>query len=117
MNRTIILRKIVNIATDYYNLKNISFSALLSESGFHEMLSSVTENDILGELVKDSTLSDQWFLWSENKRTNSGWYLTNNRNDNYVVGYFPPNGEILNFSNKLKACAAFIKREIEDTEI
>ena len=53
---------------------------------------------------------------SEDKRTTSGWYFIQYEKGNYIVGYFPSNADMkaIEFVDIKEACAAFIKKEIED---
>ncbi len=58
---------------------------------------------------------EYWLAWSENRRSDSGWYFTKGEDGQYVVGYYPQrNGfKEIEFSDKFNACTAFIKKEIE----
>jgi hypothetical protein len=49
----------------------------------------ISEADIFQELNQHLECIDLWLKWSENKRSNSGWYFRENEIGQYVVGYFP----------------------------
>ena len=55
--------------------------------------------------------------YSEDKRTSSGWYITENDEGSYEVGYVTQGGHLrqrLVYDTLVDACAAFVKREIEN---
>jgi sulfite reductase beta subunit-like hemoprotein len=112
----IIINKVISLATEFYNKSNVSIYTLLKETGYFEMYNQINEADILNELTIHPEFIDKWFSWSENKRSSSGWYLKQNENSKYAVGYFPANRDIaqIEYSDIKEACAAFIIREIEE---
>lgn len=95
---------------------NISIYSLLKESGYFELHNQISEADIFENLTQHLEHVDQWLNLSEGKRSSSGWYFKQNDNGKYVVGYFPTKEHLkpTEYLDKVKACAAFIKREIED---
>jgi hypothetical protein len=55
--------------------------------------------------------------YADDKRTSSGWYVTLNDEGCYETGYIADVWTRTNrvrYDNAIDACAAFIKREIED---
>ena len=55
--------------------------------------------------------------YADDKRTSSGWYVTLNDEGCYEAGYIADVWTRTNrvrYDNAIDACAAFIKREIED---
>ena|ERR1035437_3711140 len=115
----IILNKVISLSTEFYNKRNVSIYTLLMETGYFEMYEQINETDILYELTIHPEFINKWFSWSENKRSRSGWYIKQNDNSTYAVGYFPANRDIpqLLYWDIKEACAAFIIREIEEIRI
>jgi len=90
--------------------------SLLKESGYFEMYEQVSEADITEGLNKHPECINDWLMVSEDKRTSSGWCFTQNGNEKYTVGYYPAtaNFRLTTYTDAKEACAAFIKREIEN---
>ena len=111
-----ILNKIISLSTEFYNKRNVSIYTLLKETGYFEMYKNINETDVLNELAIHPEFINMWFSWSENKRSSSGWYIKQNDNSTYTVGYFPTNKDMpqLEFFDIKEACAAFIIKEIEE---
>lgn len=117
MDEKTTIEAIVYLPNKFYNLENKSMYALLKETGYFEIFNKVTEGDIYNALNQHPSLVNEWMIWSENKQTSSGWYFMKEDNkDQHVVNYLPPKRghEKLEFLDVKKACAAFIKREIEE---
>lgn len=116
MGKSRTIQDIIFLPDRFYSEGNLSIYSLLKESGYFELHDQINEADIFQELTQHLECIDQWLSWSENKRSSSGWYFRENENGQYVVGYFPLQ-ESLNttdYFDKIEACSAFIKREIED---
>jgi hypothetical protein len=71
---------------------------------------SIDISGVSGYLLDHPALIDDWEKWSANKRTSSGCYFSG-QPGGYVVGYHPK-GETLRFSERQRACAEFIRREL-----
>jgi len=112
----IIINKVISLCAEFYNKRNVSIYTLLKETGYFDMYNQINETDILYELIIHPEFINNWFSWSENKRSQSGWYIKRNENSTYAVGFFPVNIDIplLVYSDIKEACAAFIIREIEE---
>jgi hypothetical protein len=93
--------------------------SLLKESGYFEMHDQIGEIELYEALNKHLECVDQWLTLSESKRVSSGWYFEDNTNGTYSVGYYPQQKNLTpaEYFDKVKACAAFIKREIEDIRV
>ena len=104
----------------FHDLGNVSVYALLAESGYLDSSEDITEEAILQGLHAQPECIQDWRIFSEDKRT-TGWYLMEPVNGCYGVGYIPPKGQAriadLKYSDEASACAAFIKREIENIRI
>jgi len=110
-----IIEWIINIPCEYYALKNISFYTLLKNTGYFKINYEIDEADIVEALRNRPEIVQYWIQWSEDKRTDSGWYIEVVNSGRYIVGYYPANRnkKPKNYSDKIEACAAFIKREIQ----
>jgi len=98
----------------FYDERNISMITLLRESGYYKFYKEIDPIDILQVLTELRECIKYWITWSENKRTSSGWYIIN-RNNKYIVGFYPENknSKLEEYDNEAEACANFIKKEIE----
>jgi hypothetical protein len=118
MEKSHVIKNIVFLPKRFYTERNVSIYSLLEESGYFELYDQIRETDIVKELVKHLECIDQWMNLSENKRSSSGWYFKQTENSKYIVGYFShpsqENLKTIEYFDKFEACAAFIKREIED---
>lgn len=113
-----IVNKIVNIPLEYKR-GNKSFAALLKASGYLELQDEVNEADIVSALAEYQNCINEWVIFSDNKRTDSGWFIQKGSNAQCVVGYFPTEIGIPEniFTNEKLACAFFIKKEIESIKL
>jgi hypothetical protein len=109
MEKQTILKKLVFLADNFYQGEK-SVYMLLTESGYFQFHEDISEHNIYSTLLQYPQCIGRWFIFSGDKRTNGGYWL-NQLNANYFeVGYgLKP----LFFQDKHKACAAFIKRELE----
>jgi len=66
--------------------------------------------------IKNALMMDE--LHSEDKRSNSVWYFQQENEETFVVGFFDRKNskmnQLIKYTDRIEACAAFIKREIED---
>lgn len=109
-----IIEKIINLPFDF-SKKNKSIYCLLQESGYFSLYDQINDDQILEILRRQPQSIEYWLTWSGNKRSDAGWYFTKNENGQYFVGYYPEENNFKEISlfDKFKACALFIKREIE----
>jgi hypothetical protein len=116
MNKDSAINNIIYLPGRFYKHKDVSIYSLLKESGYFELHDQISEANIFDELTKHSECIDQWLAWSANKRSSSGWYFKQNENGKYIVGFSPPNEnlKVTEYFDIAEACAAFVKREIED---
>ena len=112
--------KLIYIPQDLKKIGNISFYDLLKRTGYFELHKRVNENIICRALEVNIECISEWITYSEDKRCSSGWYIKKESNDNYLVGYYPHNDKKHTnkiFSNRIEACASFIKHEIEEIRL
>lgn len=116
MNTSNLIKSILSLPEKFHALGNASIYSLLKETGYFEIHRQINEAAILDELNKHPEYINHWLNWSDDKRTTSGWYFKQNENGKYVVGYFPTREESkqIEYSDSKEACAAFVKREIEE---
>ena len=116
MKKDYVINNIIYLLDKFYKLGNISIYSLLKESGYFELYNQISELEISVMLIQHSKCIDQWLSWSENKRNSSGWYFKQKEDGKYIVGYFPTKEDLktTEYFEIIEACAAFIKREVED---
>jgi len=89
--------------------------SVLREIGYFQFFEKIDKAAISDALRKRPECIKLWIQWSQDKRTNSGWYLEMDDNGDYVVGHFPDNGlGRSTYPDPIAAAAEFIKLEIED---
>lgn len=110
-----VIDNIINIPAKFHYLGNVSFYSLLKETGYFDLFDQINEKQIKVQLIKHPEWIEQWLHYSDDKRVSSGWFLTKNGSQKYVVGYYPPEKfKTLEFSDSKEACSVFIKFEIEE---
>jgi hypothetical protein len=95
---------------------NETLYSLLKQSGYFETYEQIHEDMLYEALASHPVCSYAWLFYSEDKRVSSGWFFEQNSQEKYTVGYYPPNENFkkIKYSDMRKACAAFIRLEIED---
>ncbi len=114
MKKYDIIMSLVNLASNLVDPKNKkSIQVLIRESGYESLDKVDLALELEAVLLKDRSLIMDWLNWSENKRTDKGWFIKN-ENHRYLVGYF--NGAVISksiiYSSESEACATFILNEI-----
>jgi hypothetical protein len=113
MNIDNIASVVIDLPRTFYSRNDASMYSLLRESGYFSVHEQVTESVIRDALRRRPELTLDWIGFSEAKRSSSGWFLRRGQVKGYQVGHYP-GGEPVGYSDEFAACAAFIKREIED---
>ena len=107
-----LIERIIYLPKEYENV-NKSTISIVQESGYFELYNKINEEQIAAMLQNHPQTIENWLQWSEDKRS-GGWYFTKGGENEYGVGYYPDyNFDFMDFSDKFKACAAYIIREIE----
>jgi hypothetical protein len=104
---------VINLPGNFHDRGDVSVYVLLQESGYFAVHEDVTEGAIHDALRRHPEVANDWMDFSEAKRASSGWFLRRGGAKGFQVGYYPDH-ELVDYSDELAACAAFIKREIED---
>lgn len=95
---------------------DMSMRTLLEQTGYIDNYKNFGVKEILEGLNENATLADSWLTYSSEKRSNAGWYIQDNENGKYLVGYYPEDVDLplRKYTEVNRACAVFIKQEIED---
>jgi hypothetical protein len=109
------IKEILFIPIRFYSESNISTYNLLKDTGYFENYKYVTPNAILEALKQYPECVKGWIMLSNDKRTDTGWYLIE-QNGGGIVGYFPDTIDkpSRKFADLAEACAHFIMLEIEE---
>jgi hypothetical protein len=111
------LRDVIALPRNFASRGSALIESLLQESGYFAVHDQVTERAIRDALLRNPEAMSEWLEFSENKRASSGWFLRRAGASEYHVGHFPATENSHGpaaYSEEAAACAAFIKREIED---
>jgi hypothetical protein len=88
-----------------------SWNSLLTEVGFIRGSTTLDPAVIVSYLEAHPDLIEAWLGYSEDKRTSSGWYITQAGAAGYEIGHFP-HGPRLTVATPAAAVAQFIVREL-----
>ena len=110
-----IIHDIIFLPKKFYEYGDISMYSLLKDKGYFEIYNQISEKNIQDVLARNPECIKLWQIWSENKRSSSGWFLGKNEDRKYTVGYIPAKEDLKSteYFDVIEACAAFINREIE----
>lgn len=108
------MEKICSIAKDFNNSNRINLYNLVSDRINRSNISSLEKENVINCLKDNPDYIVDWLLYSENKRTSSGWYFKLHKKD-CIVGFIKE-GVIEKekiFVSKYEACAEYIIIEIK----
>jgi hypothetical protein len=94
--------------------------SLLEATGYFGFHNQISEPDIRAALGRCPQCVEEWMQYSEDKRTMSGWYVAHNDEGCYEIGYLTERGDLqqrLVYKENVDACAAFVKRELENIRL
>jgi hypothetical protein len=119
MDTESLLLKIIDLPDQFKKVGNKSIITLLKESGYVESFDNINEDNIAELLGKYPEKIIYWLIWSDDKRSRSGWYFIQENENLFRIGYLPKDKKVdeLKYSNKIRACAAYIKLELEDIRL
>lgn len=108
------------------HLQNNAPVRLLADLDYPKWQASLTEPVFQQALRRAPELMEAWAVWSENKRTSSGWYIkqesdqANPTKERFVVGFLDArspgtarHGHVRAYNDPVEAFAAFIKHELD----
>ena len=114
------VQEIITIPRKFHT-EDMSVFALLEATGYFEQHDQVSEGDIRVALLRDPECVKEWMQYCSDKRSSSGWYIRLNDEELYEVGYSDVKADHdtnrVQYESAIDACAAFIKREIEDMRL
>ena len=111
-----IAAQIVLLPRTFHILGDVSPFSLLERTGYFELHDQISETDIRAAIALCPECVQDWMQYAEDKRTPSGWYVTQNDEGCYETGYITDIRTRTNrvqYENAMDACAAFIKHEID----
>jgi hypothetical protein len=120
MNIEDVIQKIISLPKVFNDLSDVSIFELIKETGYFQMHDQILEQNIREELNRHPEYVKEWLNYSEDKRSDSGYYFKQDDRDNYVVGYYDKKNRKQPkriYTNQIEACASFVKNEIEDIRI
>jgi hypothetical protein len=109
--------QIVALPRVFHERGNVSPFSLLKSTGYFKAHHHISAAEIRAALLRSPESVREWMEYSEDKRTTSGWYVKQNDDRRYEVGYFAEDGDYHNrvqYSDRIDACVSFIKHEIEE---
>jgi hypothetical protein len=117
MGMNSVAETVCRMASEFYRLRNVSMIDLLKSSGYLQDPSVVLEQELEEVFRAYPDLINDWARLSEDKRTSDGWYLVrpfdSHDGADWIVGYDPKRWKQRKFPDGFKACAFFVKQEIE----
>lgn len=87
----------------------LSLKDALSRTCYRELRPQFEESDLLVHLRDHPAVIEEWLLYSEDKRTDGGWYLLQDG----TIGQVHRPGEELRFPSLEQAVAAYVVRELD----
>ena len=109
-----VAQSVGRMASEVYLRRNSSLIDLLKSSGYVQNPSAAMEQDLEEVFRAEPDLIDGWVILSSYKRTRYPWLLVpgSSFDSDWIVMY--PNGRRhRRFPDAFKACAFFVKQEIE----
>lgn len=119
MDKDQTIAAILRLPQEYRERGDVTFGALLKETGYADAYSSISVRDLRESLARNPNFVSEWETWSDDKRYHPAWYfrvLDDSTSEIGLVDLGVP-GCITNrrqFNDPIDACAEFIKIEIED---
>jgi hypothetical protein len=111
------IEAICRMPEDFTRRGDVSMVALLEESGYLSNRSALTEAVLRQYIEAHPEVVDSWTGFSEDQRASESWYVLRpewaDARGSWIVG-FHPGGPRTSHSNGVEACAAFIKRYVDD---
>ena len=107
---------VIHLAKKFSEVSDVNIYSLLKDTGYFELHDLVSEAAIRDAILRSPECINQWYSFSEDKRSSAGWYFRRD-NDSYMVGFISSNSKAIpsiRYADQAEACASYIKREIED---
>jgi hypothetical protein len=87
----------------------LSIGDAVSRTRYRELRALFGESDLLSHLRDRPALIEEWLLYSEDKRTDGGWYLLRDG----TIGQVRRPGEKIRYSSLEQAVAAYVVHELD----
>ena len=110
--------KLISLARDFWEIETISIYDLVKQSNYANEANQINEQTLYEGLLAHPNFVDDWLQYTDDKRC-WGWYFREESKGEYLVGYI----DLINdeysdtmykeYKDKSKACAAFLKRELD----
>ncbi len=110
-----IVAELVLLPRNLNSRRDVSAYSLVRETGYFKSHQEVTSNAIHQTVVMTPELVTEWLSYSEDKRTNEGWFFQRGP-EGFQVGRLASDSSLhslVNYTDEFIACAAFIKHEAE----
>lgn len=105
--------KLISLPQAFSRRSTVSMYDLLHEVGYANIAGQISKQDLYQKLLVYPDFVNDWLEYSENKRC-AGWYFKLNDANKYAVGCIDENGNTeTEYDDKLKACAVFVKQELD----
>jgi hypothetical protein len=108
---TTMIERVCAMPVEFHARGDISWTDLLQASGYLQSPETLTTDAVEAHLRKHPALIDAWTLYSLDKRYSPAWYLIEIHDSLLELGYYP-DGPRLCFTDRFKACAEFIVRDL-----
>ena len=104
--------RLLGLARELSQKNTVSMYELLQQINCSNMAGQISEQDLYKELLAHPDYADDWLEYSEDKRC-AGWYFKTDDEGKYLVGYIDEKKDSETpYGDKLKACAVFLKHEL-----
>ena len=110
-----VIAKVCAIPSDFRR-NDATIRSLAEASGYEPARDAVTVETLQTHLKAHPDQVEAWLAYSEDKRVESGWYLETRPARGFVLGYYQSGkgmGRQEHFPDAARACAEFIKKEMD----
>ena len=115
MRMNSVAQSVGRMASEVYLRRNSSLIDLLKSSGYVQNPSAAMEQDLEEVFRAEPDLIDAWARLSSDERTRYPWLLVPGRSlDSVWIVIYPNGRKQRSFPDGFKACAFFVKQEIEE---
>ena len=90
--------------------EGISLWDALSRSGYADIRPEINADDLIAELKSNADLVADWVMYSEDKRTDGGWYILSEKRE---IGRLGENPIAVTFDTLEEAVAYYVLHELD----
>ena len=106
--------KLINLAKEFSQKHTVSIYELLQKTSYLKVADQISEQDLYKGLAIHPDFISDWLEYSEDKRTDDGWYFKLSDRNKYLVGSVNESGITeTEYNDKIEACAVFVKKELD----